>query len=311
MENNIVKEIKITNFNLGLFKQLINESLNTHNHIMLEIDTNFIKSLSLTASNTLMKISYTKTSSLVKGEDILPEFDIFNLFVMEGSNFEKYLKIYSELDNVDVTFSLINDIENENKMIASKIRIDGLTAVNKSKLNTSFTMSSNELMFSSVSDYQVIIDKLKVDTEVSGEIVIKSKQYKEVVDLVNSLHKTISNNHSFLNFNVSDKGIQISDKVFDVAFTDVDNVTRKYEDVEFKLLKSDIKLLGTHTWKLMTHETSDKVIMMSKTKTIEGDAEIIIGCILTKVNNATTVSNDAEDYDEEDFELDLADYQDI
>ena len=304
-------EVTIKNFNLSLFKQLINESLSTHNHIMLEVDSNFIKSLSLTASNTLMKICYTKTNSLVKGIESVEGFDMFNLFVMEGNNFEKYLKLYSELEQVNVTFTLIDDVENVGKKIASKMKIDGYTNVNKSKLITSFTMSSNELMFSSVSDYQTIIDKLKVDSEISGEFLIKRTQYKEVVDLINNLHKTISNNHSFVDVNISESGMKISDKVFDVTYSDEENIFRKYEDFTFKILKSDIKLLGLHNWKLMTHDSSDKVIMMSKTKPIEGDAEIIIGCILTKVNNATTVSNDANDYNEEDFELDLAEYQDI
>lgn len=305
--------MKIKNFNLSLFKKLVYESLDTNKQLMLEIDSDFIRSLSISSSNTLLKIAYARFEHFGETE----EFFKFNMFVFEGSNFKKYLELYSELEETDITFTIMNDPnpENSNKLVATKIQLDGVTA-NKTKLSTIFTLTSSELMSSVSDDYQKVIEKLAYDKNINSEFFITKGDYSELKTLTSTLHNTISTNHSFLEFNISEVGINVKDKVFDITFG-ADKIINRHEDINFKMMKSDFIILNKHNWRIATAQQDDKLILLTKMAPIE-DAkkhqEIIIGCIINKTNNATKLSNDPEEYiadGEDDFNIDLSDYDDI
>ncbi len=305
---NIMTQIKIENFNLSLFKQLINESLNTNTQLMLEIGSDFIKSLSITPTNTLMKIAYSPFGDFCNENQPTIQ-NKFNLYVLVGSNFKKYLDIYSELKQTNVTFYVNVDQNNTNKNIAEKIELTGKTKFN-TDISTTFLLTSSEVIVSIVDDYSTVIDKLNFEENYSTFTLDKSN-YGEVVGLVKDLHSTIATNHNYVEFNINNSEIKISDKVFNVKFDGINEM--KENEINFKLFKNDFKVLGKHNWLIGTNQSSDKLILMSNIVPIDDkDKKIIVGVIMNKVNNATEISNNPDDYDNEsDFGLDLTDYSDI
>lgn len=310
-----MQQIIINKFNLSLFKSLVFESLETHNNLMLEIDRDLIKSLSLSGTTSLMKICYSKFSDfdLDYNADRYEDMELFNLFVLKGDNFKKYLELYSELSNVELKFNLIDSQINAGKKIATYISIKGQTT-NGTALDVTFNLTTEELMINSIEDYSSVISLLKVDINVDTEFGIDKNKYAEAKDINKKLHGTISNNSNFLEFIVDNSLMKIKDKVFDLEFNDC---VVKYVDpnpsIEFKILKSDFNILGKHNWQIFTNNSSDKIVLLTKINSIEVDksTEIIVGCIITKTNSATSFSNDVDEDDDDDFGIDITDYDNI
>lgn len=310
-----MQQIIIQKFNLGLFKSLIFESLETHNNLMLEIDRDLIKSLSLSGTTSLMKICYSKFSDfdLEYNTDKYNDMEMFNLFVLKGDNFKKYLELYNELSNVELKFNLIDSQITSGKKIATHISIKGQTT-NGTSLDVTFNLTTEELMTNSVEDYSSVISLLKVDTNTETQFILDKSKYAETKDINKKLHGTISNNSNFLEFSINSTLIKIKDKVFDLEFNDC---VSKYVDtnpsIDFKILKSDFNILGKHNWQVFTNNDNDKVVLLTKINSIEveNSTEIIVGCIITKTNSATAFTNDPEADDDDDFGINLSDYDNI
>lgn len=308
-----MQQIIINKFNLSLFKSLVFESLDTSSNLMLEIDKGLIKSLSISGTTSLMKICYTKFSDFDKEyiDGKYDDMDLFNLYVLKGENFKKYLELYNELSDVEIKFNLIDSTVVDGKKIATYISIKGQT-VNGTPLDVTFNLTTEELMTNSVQDYASVIDLLKVDVATDTQFTIDKSQYIETKDIIKKLHGTISNNSNFIEFDVNNTHVNIKDKVFDLKFTDcINNYVDSSENIKFKILKNDFNILGKHNWSAFTNNSNDKVVLLTKIKSIEVEnaTTIIVGSIITKTNDAISMNNDG--YDDDDFGIDMATYDDI
>ena len=309
-----MQQIIIKKFNLSLFKSLVFESLETHNNLMLEIDKDLIRSLSLSGTTSLMKICYTKFADFDKDYDAerYKNMELFNLYVLKGDNFKKYLELYSVLSDVELKFNLQNSELSDARKIATHISIKGITTLGTT-LDVTFNLTTEELMTNQVEDYSTVIDKLKVDTGIESQFSLNKSKYSETKDIIKKLHSTVSNNSNFVEFAINNTSVKIKDKVFDLEFKDcIVNYVDDSETIDFKILKSDFNILGKHNWQIFTNNTNDKIVLLTKIKSIEVEnpTEIIVGSIITKTNSAQAFDNDGGEEDE-DYGIDLAYYENI
>lgn len=305
MENNI---IRIENFKLKVFKNLLKQSLMVNNQIMIEFSQDFIKSCSFNQSGSFMKLWTIPTKSIVqipeKDEnqleisleginDTVVEFDfpVFNMYVLKGNYFEKYLSVF-ESDIVDLVF---NVVENDGKYQATQLSIIGKTELD-TKLKTFFTLTTEELISDKVEDYAKIIAKC-TPTENMYEIVIGDSEVMQIKKLVKLLHASVVKNSPCLVFEVNGNNLKVKDKSFETEITLPQTKKLPTEQFVFSILKSDFIIAGKHSFSIYASETEGNVIFGTKY------GPSIIMCLSTKADDNVNINQDLVDSAIEDLNL--------
>lgn len=309
------KTVKINNFNLGLFTNLLEESLKVTPQLMLEFKDNMIKSCSFSSTKTLIKLWTIPINHLISQPEsidldvVLPKETIklendFNFYVLKGDIFLKYLSVFDKKSvNIEILLDLIDD-----KYQAKTIKIFGKSSVGNSVLQTKFDLTTEEFLTNKISDYAEILTACTPSQDMF-EFSLKPKNVTEIKSLIKNLHKSAVDNTAFLTFKITKDLILISDKVFTVNF-DVDITTqtknamnnwRDDEVLEFQILKSNFLLIGEHDFTLFTNSDAPKVIFGSRY------LDSILWCMIVKHDTSIKSIDDAESYAEID-ELNLDDY---
>jgi hypothetical protein len=283
--------IKISNFKLNIFRNLLEQSLIVDNQLMLEFSPEMIKSCSFSNTKSFMKLWTIPLSNLIINEEkdqdsielvIIPKkkeilsFPLFNFYILKGDLFRKYLSVHNT-DTVDLEFVLnkVND-----KYHAANITISGRSE-NNSPLVTNFTLTTEELISNKIDDYSAIITEC-TPTKDMFEFVLTDIQIQEVKRLIKKLHKSSSNNTAFLTFNIDteNKKITVNDKVFTIEFliSEENIITNKSKNnFKFSILKSDFIITGNHSFTIYTNELEPKVILGANF------ANSVIWCLLAKL----------------------------
>lgn len=302
------KIIKINNFRLNIFRNLLDQSLIVDNQIMLEISSEMIRSCSFSFTKSFMKLWTIplKTLIIVPEEIDGDDFDFpgvattnvvaniakkvesisfpkFNLYILKGDLFKKFMSVHNT-DMVDLEFTLhnIND-----KWQAANITIRGKSE-NNSPLLTSFILTTEDLISNIIDDYSLVLREC-TPTENMAEYILTDVQIQEVKRLIKKLHKSSSNNTSFLTFTVDseNKKITVNDKVFTIDFNI--NIDFKFpvKSFKFNILKSDFIMTGNHTFTIYTNDVEQKVIFGAIY------AGSIIWGLSSKVNESTINLDDS------------------
>lgn len=292
-------DVTIKNFNLNVFKHLLDQSLAVDTQLMLEFSDTEIKACSFSGSKSFIKLWVIPTSKLlIVNEAVLTpdlfdpivteqplKFKAFNFLVLKGDSLRKYFDVYNN-DAVDLSF---NVAEFGDKTIATNMTINGKT-VSGSQLKTSFELTTEEFLTNKITDYAPIIRELKPDDDMQ-ELVFNAKQIQEVRGLIKTLHKSLTGNSAFLSFEIQSDKINIKDKVFSVDFEITKEQIEKNLNVisqaqNFKILKMDFAMIGLHNFIVSTSENSAKVIFNANY------AGALISCMATKITIDPTM--DAE-----------------
>jgi len=315
MEDKITK-IKISNFNLNVFRKLLEQSLIVDNQLMLEFSSEIIKSCSFSNTKSFMKLWTIPLNNLIitneKDSIELDEittkkeilnFPTFNFYILKGDLFRKYLSVHNT-DTVDLEFVLHYD-KDTCKYQAANITISGKSE-NNSPLITNFTLTTEELISNKITDYVQIINEC-TPTKDMFEFILTDIQIQEIKRLIKKLHKSSSDNTAFLTFTVdSEKNkITVNDKVFTIDFLiSKENLVNKV-NFKFNILKSDFIITGNHSFSIYTNEVEEKVILGANY------AGCIIWCLLGKINENSMHFDDSimdANMDKNIDSLDLSEY---
>lgn len=313
MENQI---LKIENFNLLIFKHLLNQSLNVTKQLMIEFSDDFVKSVSISNSKSLMKIWVVPMDALIGvktkqkpdtlsvddlSEDqpsLFPEaikqpikFDAFNFYALKGDDFVKYLNATaSEITDIEFNIQIV-----DNKRQASSITIYG-KSINGNNLKTTFNLSKDEMMLNVVSDFSGVIKQVTPDPEMA-EVILNDKQTQEIKRLVKTLHKSCVENTGYLTFAIEQNKVIVNDKVFNVTF-DLDkslyteeNLKKLDESIVFNILKADFIMTGALNYHIYTSNSSPKIILGTPY------AGAIIWCLATKISESNIEMTDETSID--------------
>lgn len=312
MEN--AKVVRIPNFNLGIFRSLLDQNLTVNKNIMIEFTKDMVKSCAMSPSRSFMKLWMIPMANLVGSVqedggtlDIdnldepkaqlpkeLEDMPTFNFYLMKGDLFRKYITVHnSELVNLEFT---LTDASN-NGLQASTLTIYGKSELG-SPLVTTFTLTTEEMIVDRIESYEPIIREVTPSSDMM-EVVLSSVQLQEIKRLIKQLHKSSTENTAFITLTVSKDNLLIKDKVFEINIplneTLVANVN---EPTSFNILKTDFLMLGNHTFTIYTSTDAQKVIFVTKF------GEAMISGLSTKVSeNSDFGSSDNEidgviDFDE-------------
>lgn len=299
-------EIQIKNFKLNVFKNLLEQSLIVDNQLMFEISSKMIKSCSFSQTKSFMKLWMIPFTNLIckpekkessneivelfeeePVEEKMPEFDLFNMYILKGELFKKFLSVYTS-DTVDIIFNIQ---EVNGKKQAASLNITGKSE-GSNVLTTNFILTIEELITNKVDDYSAIIKEC-TPNESMFEFVLSDKQIQEVKRLIKKLHKSNADNTAYLTFTIDSKKqkIIVNDKVFTVEF-DIDTDVQQHiefpeNSFNFNILKSDFVITGNQTFTIYTEENNQKVIFGAHY------AGSIIWCLTTKVTNVSDINLDA------------------
>lgn len=271
-----MQKVTIPNFNLGMFRSLLDQSLIVHNQIMIEFNKELVKSCSFSQTKSFMKlwtipmISFIGKSEDGTGAENLddePDFNdsistmpVFNFYILKGDLFRNYLSVHnSEL--VTLEFQL-QEIEG-GKLQAATITIKGKSEIG-SPLVTTFTLTTEELILNRVNDYSIIINECTPSKDML-DMILTNIQMQEIKRLIKKLHKSTVDNTSYLTFTISKGKVNIKDRVFDIDFP-LTTLGKNMGDtpVVFNILKTDFIMVGNHTFNIYTSEESQKVIYATK-----------------------------------------------
>lgn len=309
-------EIQIKNFKLGVFKNLMEQALIVDNQLMFEIGKDMIRSCSFSTTKSFMKLWTIPFETLIQKPeadgneieslDVIPDaeydFPTFNMYILKGDLFKKFLSVQSA-DTADLIFTIQ---ENNGKYTAANVTIIGKSE-GANSLTTSFVLTTEELISNKVEDYSVIIRECTPDEDMF-EFILSDKQIQEVKRLIKKLHKSSADNTAYLTFTIdSDNNkIIVNDKVFTVEFSIEDEVQKniKFPEKSFKfnILKSDFIIIGNQTFSIYTDENNQKVIFGARY------AGSIIWCLTSKIANVSDLNLDASIVDSTIDSIDLDDY---
>lgn len=272
-----MQKVTIPNFNLGMFRTLLDQSLIVNTQIMIEFNNELVKSCSFSQTKSFMKLWTIPMKSFIgKSEDgegalnldddveelnHIGTMPVFNFYILKGDLFRNYLSVHnSEL--VTLEFQL-QEIEN-GKMQAATITIKGKSEIG-SPLVTTFTLTTEELILNRVNDYGLIINECTPSKDMI-DIILTNLQIQEIKRLVKKLHKSTVDNTSFLTFTISNGNVNIKDRVFDIDFplTTIGKNMLGDTVLTFNILKTDFIMVGNHTFNIYTSEESQKVIYGTK-----------------------------------------------
>ena len=279
----------INNFNLSTLKRLLKQSLIVNEQIMMEIDDTMIKSVSFSSTKSLIKIWKTPIEAFVATNDenseLLEDNNIvdkssyimsldgkFNLYILKGSLFLKYLDVFSMKTPCKLTIDV-----DTNSHQATQLVIEGLSE-SGSKIKTKFILTTETMIVDKVEDYGFILKQCSPE-ETFSKFSIGEKQLVEIKNLIKKLHKSIVNNSSYVTFNFDDNGIlTVSDKAFNIEVNYETSDNSRLKGFEFNLLKNDLVMLGEHSFVVYTDKNSPKVIFGTNY------GEAIVWCMSVKVS---------------------------
>ena len=302
MENTNI--VKIPNFNLGIFRNLLDQNLTVNKNIMVEFSPELVKSCAMSASRSFMKLWTIPMANLIgssseDGEGVidietldtaeLPEelknMPVFNFYIMKGDLFRKYISVHnSELVNLEFT---LTDASN-NGLQAATLTIYGKSELG-SPLVTTFTLTTEEMIVDRIESYEPVIREV-TPSEDMLEVVLSSVQLQEIKRLIKQLHKSSTENTAYITLTVSKDKLNICDKVFNIDIPLNETLVAKVEEPRTgNILKTDFLMLGNHTFTIYTAGDSQKVIFVTKF------GEAMISGLSTKVSeNADLGSADNE-----------------
>ncbi len=250
-------------FNLQMFRAFVEQNLMADNQIIIRFDMDMVKSVAMTRSESYIKMWQSPLSNFkyvekeentevidFDAEDNNPDivtFDPFDVFVLKGDIFKRYLSVFSQ-DPVTLEFTINNREGKINQ--AAKLKITGKSILG-SRLETTFTLTSEEMIINKVEDYGKITAKMTPE-ENAASFILSIDDIQEIKRLVKDLHKTNPENSSYLQFNIDvSKGtVTVSDRVFDITFllNNYNDVNAPKENLEFRILKSDFVVTGNHSY---------------------------------------------------------------
>ena len=291
----------INNFNLSLLKRLLKQSLIVNEQIMIEISDSMMKSVSFSGTKSLIKIWQLLIESFV---DIEAESEVdksiyiqnydgkFNLYILKGSLFLKYLDVFSMKNPCKLT---INIDKNTNQ--ATQLTIEG-SSENGSKIKTNFVLTTEEMIVDKVEDYNFILKQCTPEKSYK-QFSITEKQLTELKSLIKKLHKSIVNNSNYITFSFDDNGnLNVFDKAFNI---ELEYDSKDVKNLEFKILKTDLLMFGEHSFVFYTDNNTPKVIL----GTNYGPA--VVWCTSVKVLEDVT-TDEIDDINDIADSLDLEEY---
>lgn len=312
-----IKSIKITNFKLNVFRNLLEQSLIVDTQLMFEISKSMIRSCSTSTTKSFVKLLITPmTTLIVKPEkeetaELFPtpvieqkeeDFPKFNMYILKGDLFKKFLSVHTS-DTVDLEFSI--KLEN-NKWQATNLIITGKSE-GANDLTTNFVLTTEELISNQIDDYSDII-KLCTPTEDMYEFVLSDTQIQEVKRLIKKLHKSSADNTAYLTFTIDaeNKKIIVNDKVFSIEFDVAPEFIDKFpnESFKFNILKSDFIITGNQTFSIYTNNNDNKIIFGARY------AGSIIWCLSSKITEISELNLDSSITDSTLDALDMSEYID-
>ena len=180
----------INNFNLSLLKRLLKQSLIVNEQIMIEISDSMMKSVSFSGTKSLIKIWQLPIESFVTTNDENPEIledgeivdkasyimnldGKFNLYILKGSLFLKYLDVFSMKTPCKLTIDI-----DKNTNQATQLTIEGLSE-NGSKIKTNFVLTTEEMIVDKVEDYNFILKQCTPEKSYK-QLSISDKQITEL-----------------------------------------------------------------------------------------------------------------------------------
>lgn len=287
-------EIKISNFKLNVFRNLMEQSLIVDNQLMFEFSTDFVRSCSFSATKSFMKLWTSQLINFIqKSEDSeelqeIPSFDPFNMYILKGDLFKKFLSVHTS-DTVDLIFTIVESENKKNQ--AAAITIIGQSE-GSNKLRTTFTLTTEELISNKIDDYAAVIKECTPSNDMC-EFVLSDNQIQEIKRLIKKLHKSSADNTAYLSFklDVENKKVVVNDKVFIVEF-DINSETEKKllfpeKSFSFNILKSDFIITGNQTFTIFTNEQEQKVILGAR------HAGAIIWCLSSKIEESNDLPFDS------------------
>ena len=306
-------EIKIENFKLNVFRNLLEQSLIVDNQLMFEISKEMIRSCSFSTTKSFIKLwlipinelilkPESNEANLFLDEPKQKEFDFptFNMYILKGDLFKKFLSVHTS-DTVDLEFTLqkVN-----NKYYASNITIIGKSEGNND-LTTNFILTTEELISNSVDDYSDII-KQCTPSKSMFEFMLSDNQIQEIKRLIKKLHKSTSDNTAYLTFFVDSekKKLIVNDKVFNIGFELNPDTKFPENSFKFNILKSDFIIAGNQTFSIYTSEDDMTVIFGARY------AGSIIWCLSSKIPEQSDLNLEASVVDSTIDALDVSEYID-
>lgn len=291
----------INNFNLSLLKRLLKQSLIVNEQIMIEISDSMMKSVSFSGTKSLIKIWQLPIESFV---DIEAESEVdkstyiqnydgkFNLYILKGSLFLKYLDVFSMKNPCKLTISI-----DKNTNQATQLTIEG-SSENGSKIKTNFVLTTEEMIVDKVEDYNFILKQCTPEKSYK-QFSITEKQLTELKSLIKKLHKSIVNNSNYITFSFDDNGnLNVFDKAFNI---ELEYDSKDVKNLEFKILKTDLLMFGEHSFVFYTDNNTPKVIL----GTNYGPA--VVWCTSVKVLEDVT-TDEIDDINDIADSLDLEEY---
>lgn len=291
----------INNFNLSLLKRLLKQSLIVNEQIMIEISDSMMKSVSFSGTKSLIKIWQLPIESFV---DIEAESEVdkstyiqnydgkFNLYILKGSLFLKYLDVFSMKNPCKLTIDI-----DKNTNQATQLTIEG-SSENGSKIKTNFVLTTEEMIVDKVEDYNFILKQCTPEKSYK-QFSITEKQLTELKSLIKKLHKSIVNNSNYITFSFDDNGnLNVFDKAFNI---ELEYDSKDVKNLEFKILKTDLLMFGEHSFVFYTDNNTPKVIL----GTNYGPA--VVWCTSVKVLEDIT-TDEIDDINDIADSLDLEEY---
>ena len=282
-------EIKIKNFRLNVFKNLLEQSLIVDSQLMFEISPEMIRSCSFSQTKSFIKLWMIPFTNLIYKpekketsdvidldepevvEEEIPDFEKFNMYILKGELFKKFLSVYTS-DTVDIIFN-IQDVNGKKQ--AANLVITGKSE-GSNLLTTNYVLTTEELITNKIDDYSSIIKECTPDDSMF-EFVLSDKQIQEVKRLIKKLHKSNADNTTYLTFTVE----------FDIDTEIQKSIEFPENSFKFNILKSDFIITGNQTFTIYTEENNQKVILGAHY------AGSIIWCLTTKVTNVSDLNLDA------------------
>lgn len=271
------KTVKLLNVDIETFNKLLLESLNVSLGLTLEFSPSHLKSSNIVSAGTLIKTWLVETEKLLKLpvveedeigvanndnqvflQNSLKDFtETFNFYMVGGDLLRNFLMLFKN-GAVDMEFELIND--NSGDYQAKSLIVNGKTDSDR-PLKAKIDLTSEDFITNKVGDYNELIRHCS-PKEGMCEIDLPIEQLKELRKIVNTTHKTLTQNAPYVSFAIEGDKLRCYDKVFDVTFDDLEIKTK--ENFVFNLLKSDFNHIGVHDFKMHTMEGTNELIFFTE-----------------------------------------------